>query len=434
MRAIPGFRPAVCPDAGCRGRVGRSRQYDPSRPIAPDRDAPDPMHPDPAPLIDRLTRHARRLVLVASGGGSAAIAALVGTPGASAAVLEGLVPYAREAVDALLGGPQESYCSARTARRLAVAAWQRAAMLSGTAECPASACLGAAVTASLRTLTPKRGQHRLFAATHCLDATAVAELVLDKGARSRAEEESVAAAMLLAAVAAASGGDDTPPTGLLRPGEQVIQTRAEPPTAWRELAAGQRPVVAAVPATDALPRPGGVVFPGSFDPLHEGHRQMAAVTAEIAERPVAYELSITNVDKPALDWIELRDRVAQFTAAADGRPQLWLTRAATFLEKLAVFPQHTFVMGADTYVRLADPRYYGGSADAARAAVRRIATEARGLIVFGRVQEGVFQDPAQLDVPQPLRDVTYFVSQREFRLDISSTEIRRRTLAGEEAR
>ena len=102
------------------------------------------MHPDPTPLIDRLTAQGRTLVLVASGGGSAAIASLVGTPGASAVVLEGLVPYARAAVDALLGGQQESYCSARTARRLAVAAWQRAALLSGVAAAPTPACLGAA--------------------------------------------------------------------------------------------------------------------------------------------------------------------------------------------------------------------------------------------------------------------------------------------------
>jgi hypothetical protein len=44
----------------------------------------------------------------------------------------------------------------------------------------------------------------------------------------------------------------------------------------------------------------------------------------------------------------------------------------------------------------------------------------------------VFQDPAQLDVPEELRSVTYFVSQREFRLDVSSTAIRRRQLAAEE--
>jgi nicotinic acid mononucleotide adenylyltransferase/nicotinamide mononucleotide (NMN) deamidase PncC len=387
---------------------------------------------DPTPIIDRLTDRGRRLVLISSGGGSAAITALAGTPGASAVLLEGLVPYAREAVDALLGGPQESYCSARTARRLAVAAWQRAARLSDAASAPTPACLGAAVTASLRTRAPKRGQHRVFAATHSLDATRVAELVLEKGARTRAEEEAVAAATLLAAVANAVGGEDGLPTTMLKPGEQVMHTWAEPPAAWRELAAGQRKVVAAAPAIDAVPQPGGLVFPGSFDPLHDGHLAMAALAAEIAERPVAYELSITNVDKPALDWIELRDRAAQFASAEDGQPQLWLTRAATFLEKLELFPQSTFVMGADTYVRLADPRYYGGSADAARAAVQRIATEARGLIVFGRVKDGVFQDPTHLDVPQPLRDVTYFVSQREFRLDVSSTAIRRRAIAAEE--
>jgi hypothetical protein len=32
-----------------------------------------------------------------------------------------------------------------------------------------------------------------------------------------------------------------------------------------------------------------------------------------------------------------------------------------------------------------------------------------------------------------LRDVTYFVSEREFRIDISSTDVRRRTAAAGEA-
>lgn len=389
------------------------------------------MHPEPTELLEALQRQGARLVLAASGGGAEAISRLVGTPGASAVVLEGLVPYAREAVDALLGGPQESYCSSRTARRLAVAAWQRAGRLTGTAT-PTAACLGAAVTASLRTLAPKRGQHRVIAAVHSLSATRVAELVLDKEARSRADEERVAAALALAVVAGSVGGGRELPEGLLRDGERAVYAEAEPPAAWRELAAGGRAAVAVDAAADVVPQPGGLVFPGSFDPLHDGHRRMAALAEEIAERPAAFELSITNVDKPMLDWLELRDRTARFSAAGDGQPRLWLTRAATFLEKLGVFPRSTFVMGADTYVRLADPRYYGGSADATRAAVRRIATEARGLIVFGRVKDGVFQDPALLDVPQELRDVTYFVSQREFRLDVSSTEIRRRALAAAE--
>jgi hypothetical protein len=147
---------------------------------------------------------------------------------------------------------------------------------------------------------------------------------------------------------------------------------------------------------------------------------MAVVAQEIAERPLDFELSVLNVDKPALDYLEMESRAAQFVGRS-----LWFTRAATFVEKLDVFPEGTFVLGADTYARLADPKYYGGSADATDRAVQRIATQARGLIVFGRERNGEFEDPAGLDVPPALRAVTSFVSQREFRMDISSTALRR---------
>ena len=71
--------------------------------------------PDPIGMIESLERTGARVVLVATGGGSAALSHLVTTPGASGVVLEGIVPYAREAVDRLLGGPQETYCSSRAA-------------------------------------------------------------------------------------------------------------------------------------------------------------------------------------------------------------------------------------------------------------------------------------------------------------------------------
>lgn len=49
------------------------------------------------------------------------------------------------------------------------------------------------------------------------------------------------------------------------------------------------------------------------------------------------------------------------------------------------------------------------------------------------MRDGTFEDAAQIDAPQRLRDVSYFVSQREFRLDISSTELRRQDIARREA-
>jgi nicotinic acid mononucleotide adenylyltransferase/nicotinamide mononucleotide (NMN) deamidase PncC len=382
------------------------------------------MHlPDPVGLIESLEHAGSRIVIVSTGGGSAAISHLVSTSGASAVVLEAVVPYAREAVDRLLGGSQETYCSSRAARRLAMAAWQRARSLGASAE----QAVGISVTASLRTRQPKRGEHRVFVALQTLGATTVASLVLEKEARSRGEEEELAAALLLECLASVPTGRDAvvPLPGRLRSAEKVSIERTAAPEPWQALLAGSRSAVRAT-GPEAAPAGDQLIFPGSFDPLHDGHRLMARIAEEIAERPLAYELSIANVDKPALDYQEIESRAAQFRGQT-----LWLTRAATFIEKFEIFPQSTFVMGADTFARLAEPKYYGGSQEAADRAVRTIAENARGLIVFGRARDGVFEEPAKLPAPEPLRRIAYFVSQREFRIDISSTALRREQLACE---
>ena len=211
--------------------------------------------------------------MLATGGGTLAISSLLSTPGASQVVLEGVVPYARAAVDQLLGGPQETYCSSRAARRLAMVAWQRACKLGAT---PAAAT-GAAVTASLATLEPKRGQHRVVTAVQTLCATRVATLTLIKDARTRAAEEALSAALLLDTIAHARGTPADTTSGLLRPGEKVECQITEAPVEWQRLIAGTMPAVR-LPLAGA---PARLLLPGSFDPLHEGHRRMAALAESL---------------------------------------------------------------------------------------------------------------------------------------------------------
>ena len=195
--------------------------------------------------IELLRRTGTRLVLVATGGGSEAIPLLLTEPGASDVVLEAVVPYARPAIDHLLGGPQESYCSGRTARRLAVAAWQRAMDL----EAPVEEAVGLAVTASLRSRQTKRGAHRVHVAVHHLSGTSTATLTLKKGSRSRSEEERLAAMLSLDLLLETMAAEPVPAwraelDALLLDDEHVVRETCRPPAAWQQLFTGS---AAAVP-------------------------------------------------------------------------------------------------------------------------------------------------------------------------------------------
>lgn len=384
--------------------------------------APSNSHPVGAEsLLATLQGRGLRVVMVTAGGGSAAIPALVVLPGASAVVLEAVVPSAREATDALLGGPQESYCSSRAARRLAMAAWERCRRHGAAID----SAVGVACTASLATTVPKRGDHRIVVAVQTLGETSVATLGLVKGARSRSEEETIAAAFILARIGAVVGSSSLAEehlAPLLRPGEGMIVDRAPAPEAWQAILAGTSGRVRLTGPDGGLvlgPPGREAIFPGSFDPLHDGHRAMARIGARITGLPVAYELSIRNVEKPALDYLEIATRARGFDGA-----EAWLTSAPTFVEKVALFPGAPFLVGADTFVRLGNPRYSGGSTDRAAEAVSRIASESGGLIVFGRVRDGQFTEPSRLEVPQALRAIARFVTEEEFRRDISSTSLR----------
>src|SRR5262249_18559734 len=125
-----------------------------------------------------------------------------------------------------------------------------------------------------------------------------------------------------------------------------------------ELLAGAVPVLHLADGTLQNPSdPPGLLLPGSFNPLHPGHLELAALRLG---RPAAFELSVVNADKPPLSESEVRRRLRQFARQAP----VWLTRAPTFLEKARLFGGAVFVVGADTAVRIVQPRFYGDSVEA----------------------------------------------------------------------
>jgi len=375
-----------------------------------------------------------------AGGGSRAIAHLLEVPGASRTVLEACVPYSEPAMIQWLGARPDQSCSEPTARAMAMAAYLRypekgypekgsGLFLEKRVLTPFSLA-GVACTASLASDRPKRGPHRAHVAIQTGAMTVSQSVQLVKGRRSRAQEEAVVTSLVLNAVARACGLDERLETGLLDD-EPLEAAEAVAPAPWQDLLAGRVEAVrqsgAALPAdrsTGFQPvslRSPRVVFPGAFHPIHVGHRRMAEIAEQRLGQPVEFEISILNVDKPPLDFLEVQRRSGQFSADQT----LWLTRAATFEEKSRLFAGATFVVGADTLRRIADPRYFGGDATACQRAIEQIAARGCRFLVFGRQEESRFVGLSDLDLPPQLRACCQEIPAGEFREDTSSTEIRR---------
>jgi nicotinamide mononucleotide (NMN) deamidase PncC len=371
-------------------------------------------------MIARIHASGRSVVLAITGGGSGAIAELLRVPGGSRILLEAIVPYDGASLERFLGLAPDQACSEETATAMAARARERVRALAPRA----AAAVGLGATASLASDRPKKGEHRCHIAVATDDATAVTSIVLAKGHRERAAEEDLVARAIVAALARACGVEAPGAASLLGAGDRLVEGPRPAADPLAPLLAGAIDRVTACPdgqfaRGEPAPR---AVLPGSFNPLHAGHLGMARVAARIVGAPVAFELSVTNVDKPPLGAAEVGGRLRQFA----WRYPVELTRAPTFREKARLFAGAAFVVGVDTAERIAQPRYYGHSEAAMRAALDEIAARGCRFLVAGRVDgAGRFATVAEAPIPPEYRALFAAIPEAQFRSDLSSTSLRR---------
>ena len=370
-------------------------------------------------LIDAVQGSGRRAVLAITGGGSGAIADILRVPGGSRLLVEAIVPYDARALDEFLGESPRHACSAETAVAMAERARARAEVLSRPDGIP----IGLGATASLVSDRPKRGEHRCHIAVATAPGTEAASIVLDKGRRDRPGEEDLVARAIVLLLARGCGVPAPSIDSLLGPGD-VYTARTIPSTAPIDLLlAGDIARVTALPdgrLSRSAPAP-SALLPGSFNPRHEGHTGLARAAEEILGRAVHFELSVRNVDKLPLALAEVRRRLDQFAWHAT----VELTRAPTFLEKSRLFPDATFVIGADTAERLVAVRYYQDSEPAMRAALEEMAgRNTRFLVAVRQDAGGRVHTLADAPIPERFAGLFTEIPESRFRVDASSTELR----------
>jgi hypothetical protein len=370
-------------------------------------------------LISALHASGSKAALAITGGGSGAVGELLRVPGGSRLLIEAQVPYDALALATFLGFTPAQACSADTAIAMARTVRARASKLVPTDTDP----VGLGATAALVSDRPRRGEHRFHIAVVNSARIAHCTGVMAKGRRDRAAEEDLVSRAIVLWLAHACGIAAPSPRSLLAADEHFAETVVATADAVDQLVAGGIDRVTVQPDGQMMlsARRSLVLLPGSFNPVHAGHVLLARVAEELRQQPLAFEISVTNVDKPPLAGETVRRRLAQFV----WKSPVELTRAPTFVEKSRLFPGTTFVIGADTADRLFAPKYYGDDELRMHGALEEIASSGGSFLVAVR-SDAAGRVRALSDIPVPRRYADLFteIPEHRFRFDTSSSELR----------
>ncbi len=304
-------------------------------------------------------------VFLASTGAGAGIQQDLWAPAGASAFLKGTVfPYYKGEMNEFLGlVPPTGYCSEATAMFIASQAFVRAREAAWRAGTPDRAALGIGVTASVASQTAHKGDHRAFIAivSTLPGGSFIRRMTLDKdvGNIARANDEHMVRLATIEVLRAA--------LGLVDP----LAVEAESLSEDNIRAVVMTHPFHAYGRRGKLPSSTGrmIFFPGTFNPIHDGHREMARDTRTNAwDREVVFTVNVNPVHKPALKGTDLLDKVAMFRAEVTHdmpdtlrqpfEPSILFTQdEPLFVDKIRKRTGSSWIVGADTLVTLLDPKW-----------------------------------------------------------------------------
>ena len=381
-------------------------------------------------LMSAVSRSNAKIAITITGGGTAAIGEILRYGGLSGTVFYAHVPYSPIFTEKYLGhfNMPDKLCSPEAARMLAMKAFHDVNQECGEEDFP----VGIGSTSALGKITKEREgrEHKMFVAIQNRQRTMTFTLFLTTP-RSRVDEEKINEELILLALAY---GCNLPAN--MNEFNQTFLDGCETAEVQIDDGGTLEPVLSGDVAASFYVQNKGIqcspdpehvklMLPGSFNPIHDAHREMARIASEMTGELCHFEMSIVNADKPPLDYTEIYRRLDIFDTTAG---ELWLTRLPTFVEKAEYFAPVTFVVGADTVSRICNPRFYGDSEDSMQCALQKMFNLGTKFICFARKMgwtEMVTQKALSSDPPAIFKKMATAVDPNVFASELSSREIRR---------
>ena len=349
-----------------------------------------------------------QIYIVATGAGAGIQNELWKVPGASSFLSGAFFPYDKRLTEDFLGFTPDKFCSPEAALDLAMEAYRRAVDPAK----PEGRPVGLALTASVASLTEHRGDHRAHVACITDNKVVAADILLPKG---------VGTSQRL------WDGNECDDFGLRT--LMLTLSTEDYPAPCRDASKEaleqffKRPVFFGKHRVSAESHKGIPIFPGAFNPAHQGHFEIAD-RIESDHGSCVMSICSTSPHKPPLSLQQMLRHSTRLNAGSLKLHRFMYTRGdPLYIDKARNSPGSRLVMGADALERMLDPQW-GTDIEKMFAEFEQLGTT---FTVFGRpLAKDSYLDAAAVLEKVPVRYQDRFTALRSEHL-ISSTELRAKT-------